>query len=121
MSRCGGWFTEDRKRIRSGRGLCHCHGGVFMTCYWWQERPSPYTHTHKTSRRLLLSDVVSHSTGLAGCKFTIRHAVCLLQGVRANEYPSDPSGALESWARARWPAAGQRLYQWSYQVSNLLS
>lgn len=42
---------------------------------------------------------------------------CVLQGIRANEYPSDPSGALEAWARARWPAAGQRLHQWSYQVS----
>jgi hypothetical protein len=40
-----------------------------------------------------------------------------VQGMRANEYPSDPAGALEAWARTRWPAAGQRLYQWSYQVS----
>lgn len=39
------------------------------------------------------------------------------QGMRANKYPPDPAGALEAWARTRWPAAGQRVYQWSYQVS----
>lgn len=50
-----------------------------------------------------------------------RQVVCVMlcwcmQGMRANEYPADPAAALESWARARWPAVGQRLYQWSYQV-----
>lgn len=44
----------------------------------------------------------------------VRH----VQGMRANEYPADPAAALEGWARARWPAAGQRLYQWSYQVQS---
>jgi hypothetical protein len=44
------------------------------------------------------------------------NTLCCVQGMRANEYPSDPAAALEAWARARWPAAGQHAFQWSYQV-----
>eukprot|EP00882_Tetradesmus_deserticola_P000301 GHRQ01000333.1.p1 GENE.GHRQ01000333.1~~GHRQ01000333.1.p1 ORF type:complete len:663 (+),score=295.35 GHRQ01000333.1:150-2138(+) len=36
------------------------------------------------------------------------------QGKRPSQY-GQPLQQLESWARSRWPAAGERLYAWSYQ------
>ncbi|WIA42590.1 hypothetical protein OEZ86_008566 [Tetradesmus obliquus] len=35
------------------------------------------------------------------------------QGKRPSQY-GQPLQQLESWARTRWPAAGERLYAWSY-------
>jgi hypothetical protein len=43
---------------------------------------------------------------------------CVAQGKRPSQY-GQPLQQLESWARSRWPAAGDRLYAWSYQVSDL--
>jgi hypothetical protein len=42
----------------------------------------------------------------------------LLQGKRPSQY-GQPLQQLESWARSRWPAAGERLYAWSYQVKSV--
>lgn len=56
------------------------------------------------------------SCGLGCCSLHCLLSCLHTQGIRPSEYPEDPAGALETWARARWPAAGQRAFQWSYQV-----
>jgi hypothetical protein len=40
-----------------------------------------------------------------------------LQGKRPSQY-GQPLQQLESWARSQWPAAGERLYAWSWMVGS---
>lgn len=81
-----------------------------------EEVPKPKTVLVTSSARLKVHTVQKLLLLLSSTHFCL-FLLLAGQGMRANEYPSDPAGALEAWACTRWPAAGQRVYQWSYQVS----
>jgi hypothetical protein len=76
--------------------------GVCVTC--WSTAPA------------LMAGQGSGARSRARADRCVASVTLTRQGMRPGEYPADPYGALEGWARARWPAAGQRLHEWSYQV-----